>query len=132
MIIEYARFSFVGVLNVLCFLGVNYCLDLLDLSEYRSLTVWAPAWMICAVQAHAAHRWITFRTKAAYRESLAWASLVYGLTAILSTTSMFLLVDLSEMNYWMAWAMNTFVFGSANFLGLRYLAFPPSPDMDAA
>ena len=128
--VEYLRFNAVGVLNVAFFFALNYFLDWLDLSAYKSLTVWAPAWIIGAVQAHAAHRWITFRSRAAYRESLLWATVVYGVTAVLSTLSVFLLADLAGVNYWIVWAMNTIAFGFASFLGLRGLAFPPSLDAD--
>ena len=128
MIVEYLRFNIIGTLNVLFFFMLNYLLNWLDLSAYKSLTVWAPSWLIGALEAHAAHRWITFRSNAAYKESLMWAFVVYGVTAVLSTTSVFLLADLYGMNYWIAWAMNTVTFGFATFLGLRYLAFPPSLD----
>ena len=132
MIIEYLRFNSVGALNVTFFFALNFFLNWLDLSHFKSLTVWAPSWMIGAFEAHAAHRWITFRSNAAYRESLMWAGTVYGATAVLSTGSVFLLVDVLQVNYWIAWAMNTIAFGFASFLGLRYLAFPPSLDADAA
>ena len=132
MLIEYLRFNAVGVLNVAFFFALNYVLDRLDLSAYKSLAVWAPAWIIGAVQAHAAHRWITFRSRAAYRESLFWATVVYGVTAFFSTLSVFLLADVAGVNYWIVWAMNTIAFGFASFLGLRGLAFPPSQDADKA
>jgi hypothetical protein len=130
MMVEYLRFNAVGVFNVSFFFSLNYFLNWVDLSEYKSLTVWAPSWGIGAIQAHATHRWITFRSSAPYGESLIWASIVYGVTAILSTTSVFLLVDLSGVNYWIAWAMNTVAFGFAGFVGLRCLAFPPSLDVN--
>jgi hypothetical protein len=94
------------------------------------LGVWAPSWLIGALEAHAAHRGITFRSHAAYRESLLWAAAVYGATAVLSTICVYLLADLYAVNYWVAWAMNTATFGFATFLGLRYLAFPPSLDAE--
>jgi hypothetical protein len=128
MVIEYLRFNVIGAFNVTVFFALNFVLERMDLSTYRSLSVWAPSWLVGALEAHAAHRWITFRSKAAYRESLLWASIVYGITAIFSTLSVFLLADLYQMNYWIVWAMNTVTFGFATFLGLRYLAFPPSLD----
>ncbi len=131
MVFEYFRFNIIGALNVAFFFSLNLILESLELSSYRSLSVWAPSWLIGAVEAHAAHRWITFRSNAAYRESLLWASLVYGVTAVLSTLSVFVLADLYHLNYWVAWAANTMTFGFATFLGLRYLAFPPSQDQDS-
>ena len=131
MFIEYLRFNVIGAVNVLFFFALNYLLNWLDLSAFKSLTVWAPSWLIGAVEAHAAHRWITFRSNAAYKESLMWAFTVYGVTAILSTVSVFVLADLYGMDYWLAWAVNTMTFGFATFLGLRYLAFPPSRDANS-
>ncbi len=125
---EYLRFNIIGALNVLFFFALNYIFDWLDVSSYKSLSVWAPSWIIGAFEAHAAHRWITFRSNAAYKESLKWAALVYGVTAVASTLSVYLLADLHTVNYWVAWAINTVTFGFATFLGLRYLAFPPSID----
>jgi len=128
MIVEYVRFNIIGIVNVSFFFALNFLLNWLDFSSYRSLTVWAPSWLVGAIEAHAAHRWVTFRSNADYRESLLWAYLVYGVTAVLSTLSVFLLADLYDVNYWIVWAMNTVTFGFATFLGLRYLAFPPSLD----
>ena len=53
---------------------------------------------------------------------------MYGVTAVLSTLSVFFLADWAGVNYWIVWAMNTIAFGFASFLGLRGLAFPPSLD----
>ena len=128
MILEYSRFNLVGVVNVSFFFVLNFFFNWLELTSYKSLGVWAPSWLVGAVEAHAAHRWMTFRSHAAYRESLLWAAAVYGVTAILSTVCVYLLADLYGVNYWVAWAMNTATFGFATFLGLRYLAFPPSLD----
>ncbi len=128
MFAEYTRFNVIGAMNVAFFFALNCILDWLDFSAYKSLSVWAPSWFIGAFEAHAAHRWITFRSNAAYKESLKWAAIVYGTTAILSTFSIYLLADLYTVDYWVAWAMNTVTFGFATFLGLRYLAFPPAKD----
>lgn len=129
MVGEYMRFNAVGALNVLFFFSLNYLLNLLlEDSPYKSLTVWAPSWLIGAMEAHAVHRRLTFRSRADYRESLMWAYVVYGITAVLSTLSVYLLADRYDINYWIVWAMNTVTFGFATFLGLRYLAFPPSLD----
>jgi hypothetical protein len=130
MVIEYLRFNVIGALNVTFFFVLNFLLSWLDLCAYMSLSVWAPSWLIGALEAHAAHRWVTFRSQAAYRESLMWAYVVYGVTAIMSTLAVFLLADVFHVNYWIVWAMNTLTFGFATFLGLRYLAFPPSLDAE--
>jgi len=127
MMAELTRFTAVGALNVLFFFAVNYVLNGLSLSSYKSLSVWAPSWLIGALEAHAAHRWITFHSRVDYRNSLLWGCVVYGVTAMLSTFSVYLLADLLFMNYWLVWGLNTAPFGLMTFLGLRYLAFPPLP-----
>ncbi|MFW6169991.1 MAG: hypothetical protein ACODAD_05835 [Planctomycetota bacterium] len=125
MMAEFTRFILVGSMNVFFFFGVNYLFNVLNLSAYKSLSVWAPSWLIGALEAHAAHRWMTFRSRINYRDSLVWGGIVYGVTAMMSTFSVYFLADLLQINYWGVWAMNTFAFGGLTFLGLRYLAFPP-------
>lgn len=128
MIGELARFAAVGTLNVLFFFGVNFVLNWLNLSSYKSLSVWAPSWLIGAFEAHATHRWVTFRSQIDYKDSLLWSCVVYGMTAMMSTFSVYLLADILCLNYWLVWGMNTAPFGVLTFLGLRYLAFPPVLD----
>ncbi|MGM0486312.1 MAG: hypothetical protein ACQESR_06065 [Planctomycetota bacterium] len=125
MMTEFTRFILVGSINVFFFFGVNYLFNALNLSAYKSLSVWAPSWLIGALEAHAAHRWMTFRARTNYRDSLMWGCIVYGVTAMMSTFSVYFLADLLQIDYWGVWAMNTIAFGGLTFLGLRYLAFPP-------
>ena len=125
MVVEFTRFMIVGTINVLFFFGVNFAFNTLNLSAYKSLSVWAPSWLIGALEAHAAHRWVTFRSRTDYRDSLMWGCIVYGVTAMVSTFSVYFLADLLHIDYWGVWAVNTLTFGGLTFLGLRYLAFPP-------
>lgn len=128
MVAEFARFLLVGSVNVLFFFSINFVFNWLNLSAYKSLSVWAPSWLIGALEAHAAHRWMTFRSRTKYGNSLMWGCIVYGVTAMTSTFSVYFLADLLYIDYWVVWAMNTVAFGGLTFLGLRYLAFPPLPD----
>jgi putative flippase GtrA len=131
-LIELLRFNTVGILNTSFFFLLNYVFNWLEISSYKSLTVWAPAWIVSSIQTHAAHRWITFRSHADYRRSLLRVILIYAVTGLLSSLIVLMLVDVWGVDYWVVWLMNTIVFGLLSFVGLRSYVFPPSLDASKA
>lgn len=127
---EYIRYCILGMLNTVTFWLAYELLYWLDLTNgvVRAPVAWAPAFFLSSVQAHAVHRWLTFRSKADYTESLVWAMAIYTMLLVISTASEFVMVEVWELHHRAAWVVNTCAFGFANFVALRVLAFPPEWD----
>ena len=76
---------------------------------------------------HMLHRRVTFGTsETKYGESLLWSQLVYITVGAASTATGYFMVEIFDMNNWLAWLIQSAVFGPLNFIGLRLIAFAPT------
>ena len=128
---EYGRYLVLASFNTIFFWILYELIYWLDpLSFYPATIAWSLAYSVSTVEAHYVHRRFTFKSNAAYKESLFWAICVYGIIGIISTITEHILVYVFDVHHRIAWAINMSAFGFMMFLGLRLLAFPPELDAD--
>ena len=56
--------------------------------------------------------------------------LVYSIIAVVSSITIWILVNMLDIDPNVAWVINNCMFGLAYFAGLRLLAFPPELDSE--
>ena len=97
---------------------------------YPEVFAWFVAFGIGTVEAHYVHRRFTFKSTTPYKESLFWMMLVYSIIAVVSSITIWALVNMLDIDPYVAWVINNCMFGLAYFAGLRLLAFPPELDSE--
>ena len=124
---ELTRFALLGIFNVGVMLFLFTLIRNLQPEIYPALDVaiaWFIAYLATSIMAHHLHRKYTFSVEdGIYKKSLFRAMIVYSSVMILSTISIYVLVDIFGFNdLLMALILNP-ITGLLNFVGLRLLAF---------
>ena len=123
---ELIRFALLGIFNVGVMLLLFSVIRYSQPEIYRALDVaiaWLISYLLTSIMAHHLHRKYTFATDGIYKKSLVKAMYVYTSVMILSTLSIYILVDIYGLDdLIMALILNP-ITGLLNFLGLRLLAF---------
>ena len=124
---ELIRFTLLGTFNVGVMLFLFALIRDIQPEIYPALDVsiaWFIAYLTTSLMAHHLHRKYTFSVEEGiYKKSLYRAMIVYSSVMILSTVSIYILVDIFGFNdFLMAVILNP-ITGLLNFAGLRLLAF---------
>ena len=128
---EFFRYMFMAIFNSIFFFVLFYLLLIWDpLNMYPEVFAWFVAFGIGTVEAHYVHRRFTFKSSTPYKESLFWMMLVYSIIAVVSSITIWMLVNMLDIDPNVAWVINNCMFGLAYFAGLRLLAFPPELDSE--
>ncbi len=123
---ELIRFALLGIFNVGVMLLLFSIIRNYQPEIYQALDVaiaWLTSYLLTSIMAHHLHRKYTFATDGIYKKSLIKAMYVYTSVMILSTFSIYVLVDIFRFDdLIMAIILNP-ITGLLNFLGLRLFAF---------
>ncbi len=123
---ELIRFALLGIFNVGVMLSLFSLIRNYQPEIYQALDVaiaWLTSYLLTSIMAHHLHRKYTFATDGIYKKSLIKAMYVYTSVMILSTFSIYVLVDIFRFDdLIMAIILNP-ITGLLNFLGLRLFAF---------
>tara|TARA_Y100000739_G_C20419500_1_gene378291 strand:+ start:215 stop:661 length:447 start_codon:yes stop_codon:yes gene_type:complete len=124
---ELIRFTLLGTFNVGVMLFLFSLIRYFQPETYPALDVaiaWFIAYLTTSIIAHHLHRKYTFSAEdGIYKKSLYRAMIVYSLVMVLSTVSIYVLVDVFGFDdFLMAVILNP-ITGLLNFAGLRLLAF---------
>ena len=128
---EFFRYMFMAIFNSVFFFVLFYLLLIWDpLNMYPEVFAGCVAVGSGTVEAHYVHRRFTFKSTTPYKESLFWMMLVYSIIAVVSSITIWMLVNMLDIDPNVAWVINNCMFGLAYFAGLRLLAFPPELDSE--
>ena len=123
---ELIRFALLGIFNVGVMLSLFSLIRNYQPEIYQALDVaiaWLTSYLLTSIMAHHLHRKYTFATDGIYKKSLIKAMYVYTSVMILSTFSIYVLVEIFRFDdLIMAIILNP-ITGLLNFLGLRLFAF---------
>jgi len=129
---EYSKFIFIGGINGFVFFSLYSFLFVVNPFDVDSVSTqhtiaYGLSWFLGSIEAHMLHRRVTFGTsETKYGESLLWSQLVYITVGTASTAAGYFMVEIFDMNNWLAWLIQSAVFGPLNFVGLRLIAFAPA------
>lgn len=131
MLLEFLKFNIAGTFNFVFALVLYETLYWVDLwSAHTAVAAWAVSSAIGNVEAHFMHYRFTFKSKFPYFRSLKRAFWTYTGQLVVTTISIYLMVEVLLVHHRFAWLVNTCVFGFANFLLIRWIAFPPEYDQE--
>ena len=128
---EYSKFLFIGGINGFVFFSLYSFLFVVnpfgvDSVSTQHTIAYGLSWFLGSIEAHMLHRRVTFSSsQTKYGESLLWSQLVYLTVGTASTVSGYFMVEMFSLNNWLAWLIQSCVFGPLNFVGLRLVAFAP-------
>ena len=128
---EYSKFLLIGGINGFVFFSLYSFLFVVNPFGVESVSnqhtiAYGLSWFLGSIEAHLLHRRVTFGTsETKYGESLLWSQVVYLTVGAVSTATGYFMVDIFAMNNWLAWLIQSAVFGPMNFIGLRLIAFAP-------
>ena len=123
---ELTRFALLGIFNVGIMLLLFTIIRSTQPEIYPALDVaiaWLISYLLTSIMAHHLHRKYTFATDGVYKKSLYRAMYVYTAVMVLSTFSIYFLVDVFGFDDLITALILNPITGVLNFLGLRLLAF---------
>ncbi len=123
---ELTRFALLGIFNVGVMLLLFSIIRYTQPEIYPALDVaiaWLISYLVTSLMAHHLHRKYTFATDGIYKKSLVRAMYVYTSVMVLSTVSIYVLVDIFGFNDLITALILNPITGLLNFIGLRLLAF---------
>tara|TARA_B100000902_G_scaffold18355_1_gene22009 strand:+ start:1666 stop:2106 length:441 start_codon:yes stop_codon:yes gene_type:complete len=123
---ELTRFALLGIFNVGVMLLLFSIIRYTQPEIYPALDVaiaWLISYLVTSLMAHHLHRKYTFATDGIYKKSLVRAMYVYTSVMLLSTVSIYVLVDFFGFNDLITALILNPITGLLNFIGLRLLAF---------
>ncbi|MBJ23574.1 MAG: hypothetical protein CMB64_02775 [Euryarchaeota archaeon] len=123
---ELTRFALLGIFNVGVMLLLFSIIRYTQPEIYPALDVaiaWLISYLVTSLMAHHLHRKYTFATDGIYKKSLVRAMYVYTSVMVLSTVSIYVLVDVFGFNDLITALILNPITGLLNFIGLRLLAF---------
>ncbi|MCL1884698.1 MAG: GtrA family protein [Defluviitaleaceae bacterium] len=121
-VIQFIKFGIVGVSNTAVFLGIYYTLLLLGI-HYLLANV--AAFIISVLNAFFWSRKFVFKKsqKSPMSKQLAKVYATYGFTFALSTTTLFIMVEILNLSAFIAPLINLFITVPINFLVNKFWAF---------
>jgi len=126
---EFLKFNIVGTFNFFFALALYEVLYWVDLwPAHTAVAAWAVSTAIGNVEAHFMHYKFTFESTFSYFRSLNRAFWTYTGQLVVTTSSLYLMVEVLLVHHRIAYLVNTCVFGFLNFVLIRWLAFPPELD----
>ena len=124
---ELTRFASLGIFNVGIMLLLFSIFRFFQPEIYPALDVaiaWFISYLLTSIMAHHLHRKYTFSVEdGIYKKSLYRAMIVYSVVMVLSTVSIYVLVDIFGFDDFLTAAILNPITGLLNFAGLRLLAF---------
>ena len=123
---ELTRFALLGIFNVGVMLLLFSIIRYTQPEIYPALDVaiaWLISYLVTSLMAHHLHRKYTFATDGIYKKSLVRAMYVYTSVMVLSTVSIYVLVDIFGFNDLITALILNPITGLLNFIGSRLLAF---------
>ena len=126
---EFLKFNVVGTFNFFFALALYEVLYWIDLwSAHTAVAAWAVSTAIGNVEAHFMDYRYTFKSTFSYFKSLNRAFWTYTGQLVVTTSTLYLMVEVLLVHHRIAYLVNTCVFGFLNFVLIRWLAFPPELD----
>jgi hypothetical protein len=92
------------------------------------VSAWVVSSIIGNVEAHYMHYRFTFKSTFTYSTSLNRAFWCYAAQLAVTTYLEYIMIEKWLINHYVAWLINTCLFGFFNFVLIRWLAFPPELD----
>ena len=135
---ESIRFTIVGAFNTsICFILYKIFVYLDPWPAYTLGFAFFLSEGLSCIVAHYLHRRVTFRSSSPYGRSLTLTLIIYATSIAIASFIHHMVADVWDGGDFdpvivehVSWFLNTALVGVIAFLALRFIAFPPSDDVD--